>query len=138
MDSSKHVEHIRIKKHQSWYVHKLGTFKSIQITTLIIIWFLKMILGWIQLQQLCIIIPHPVASLSKLIEILCKYSNSNMRIKYFQHKIDSIILQYDSFYKSESYDHTHPPDPFRHNTWIQYPSYIKLHGLYHHIQIILE
>jgi hypothetical protein len=31
--------------------------------------------------------------------------------------------------KGESYDHTHPPGPFRHNTWIQYPSHIKLHGL---------
>jgi hypothetical protein len=50
MDSSKYVEHFRIKKHQSWYVHKLGTFKYIQITTLIITWILKIILKWIQLQ----------------------------------------------------------------------------------------
>jgi hypothetical protein len=62
MDSSEHVEHFRIKKHQSWYVHKLGAFKSIQITTLIIILILKMIFEWFQLQQLGITVSYPVAS----------------------------------------------------------------------------
>jgi hypothetical protein len=93
MESYEHVEHFRIKKHQSWYVHKLGTFKSIKMTTLIIILFLKMILRWIQLQKLCIIVPYPVASLPWFLESLHSYSNSNMRIWVFPIWINSISFQ---------------------------------------------
>jgi hypothetical protein len=50
MESYEHVEHFRMKKHQSCYVHKLGAFKFIQNTTLIITWILKMIFKWNQLQ----------------------------------------------------------------------------------------
>jgi hypothetical protein len=108
MESYEHVEHFRIKKYQSWYMHKLGTFKSIQITTLIIIWFLKMILGWIQLQQLCITVPYLGAPLSHLFEIICKYSNLNLRIWVFSLWNQFYnSFQYNSFYKSESYDHTY-------------------------------
>jgi hypothetical protein len=83
MDSLQLVKHFRIKKHQSWYVHKLDALKSIQITTLIIIWFLKMIFEWIQLQQLGFTVSYLETSLSHLFETICKYSNSNLRIWVF-------------------------------------------------------
>jgi hypothetical protein len=44
MKSSGHVEHFRTQKIQTCYVHKLGAFKLIQTTILIIIQILKMIL----------------------------------------------------------------------------------------------
>jgi hypothetical protein len=50
MVSSEHVEHSGTKKIQILNVHTLATIKFNQITILIIIWFLKMILKWIQLQ----------------------------------------------------------------------------------------
>jgi hypothetical protein len=100
MDSLELVEHFRIKKHQIWYVHKLGTFKSIQITTLIIIWVLELILEWIQLQQLCVTVSYPVASLSKIFENICKHSNPNMRIWVFTlQDLFFESFQYDSFFQ---------------------------------------
>jgi hypothetical protein len=40
-------------------------------------------------------------------------------------------FQHVSFYKSEYYDHTHLPNPFRYYTLTQYHYYIKIHCLDH-------
>jgi hypothetical protein len=44
MDSSEHVEHSKIKKFQTWNMHKLATVKFSQITILDLIWIIKTIL----------------------------------------------------------------------------------------------
>jgi hypothetical protein len=68
MDSLEYVDHYKIKIFQTWNMHKLATIKFNQITNLIIIWILKLILEWNHLQWLCVTVPNPLASLSKIIE----------------------------------------------------------------------